>query len=99
MRHKSRITTSSLCRGPAKIGFFGFFLLAVLVVAFWTWILAVLVVAGAGQRGYRGWSSSDFSPSRIPAEGGVAARADAQHQAILEGDVETGTYGEYPPAV
>jgi hypothetical protein len=29
----------------------------------------------------------------------IAARADAQHAAVLAGDLDTGVYGEYQPAV
>jgi len=85
-------------QGRRGIGFFGFLCLVVLVFAFWKWILAVLVIAalvGAAYLVIKGFQPTVDESSADA----IAARADAQHNAILDGNRDAGTYGQFPPAV
>lgn len=72
----------------------------VFVVKFW-WLLAAFAAAA-----FVGWAigkglakSDDKAIARRRWFAELRARADRQNQAFLRGDLRTGIYGNYPPAV
>ena len=66
----------------------------------WQWLLGAVVIAGVASAVYVVLKDFRDEDREIAArKRAIAARADAQHQAILEGDERTGTYGNYPPAL
>jgi hypothetical protein len=56
--------------------------------------IALAVLTGAGCLGYAAYQRA---AKRRAEQGRIAARADAEYRASLEGD-PAGTYGQYPPA-
>lgn len=76
----------------------GFLLLIGLVLAYWQWVLAavvLVVIVKAAPVAWRELQDERTAGARRRAE--LAARADEQHGWALTGD-ERGLYGAHPPA-
>ena len=74
-------------------------LIYLVAVLAWQWLLGAVVIAGVASAVYVVLKDFRDEDREIAArKRALAARADAQHQAILKGDERTGTYGAYPPA-
>jgi hypothetical protein len=83
---------------PSKVG--QVFLAVIAVVVFLSIFstnpavaIALAVLTGAGWLGYAAYQRA---AKRRAEQGRIAARADAEYRASLEGD-PAGTYGQYPP--
>jgi hypothetical protein len=77
-----------------------------LVIKFWPWILGTtllwwLIKYGlpAGRRAIRKrQAETQAENERIARRNAeLVARADAEHNALMSGDIETGMYGQYQP--
>ena len=81
-------------------GLLGLLLLLALIVKFWVWILAGvllwLVVKAALVAAAEIRVEREKTARRIAA---LIARCDQQHTALPDGDTLIGTYGQFPPAV
>jgi hypothetical protein len=76
----------------------GVLLLVGLVLAYWQWILAVVVVVLIVRAFPPAWREHQVQLA-LRRQGAleIAARADVQHAQVMAGD-ERGVYGAYPPA-
>jgi hypothetical protein len=90
----------------AAAGIFLVLLVIAFVIKFWVWILGALLAwwlikfgLPAGRREIRKMQAEAQAKNekiaRRNAE--LVARADQQHNALMDGDIPLGTYGEYPP--
>jgi hypothetical protein len=80
-------------------GLIGLLFLVGLVVVYWRWILAaviVVLIVRAAPIAYREWQE-ERSAERARLRG-LIARADQQHRWSMNRDPR-GTHGDYPPAV
>lgn len=76
----------------------GFVLAFVFIGVYWKWFLAAAVIAllvRTFQRAQAQYNETLKHKAELQAE--LVARADQQHQWVLEDD-QRGTYGLYPPA-
>jgi type II secretory pathway pseudopilin PulG len=79
--------------------FVGVLLVVGFVGAYFWWIVAaaaVVALAWMAQRAFRDSETEEAAEGRRRAA--IAARADQQHQWVLQGD-ERGVYGQYPAAL
>jgi hypothetical protein len=77
---------------------FGLLLLVGLVLAYWQWVLALVVVilaVKAAPVAWREWQAEQGAERRRLQ--GFIARADQQHLWSMSGDPR-GMHGDYPPA-
>jgi hypothetical protein len=77
---------------------FGLLLLVGLLVAYWQWVLAFVVIVLAVKAAPIAWremqAEQDADRRRLQ---DLIARADQQHQWSMNGDPR-GMHGDYPPA-
>jgi hypothetical protein len=77
----------------------GLLILFGFIVAYFWWIVAIIVPVALAWWGYRLWQHHQAAMDAAAAERvAMRGRADQQHAQVLDGD-DRGTYGEYPPAV
>ncbi|MDT5082766.1 MAG: hypothetical protein QOJ80_7403 [Mycobacterium sp.] len=75
-------------------GLLGFLFLVGLVLAYWQWVLAAVIVVLVVKAAPVAWSEWQGERARLRA---LVARADQQHLWAMSGDPR-GIHGEYPPA-
>ncbi len=71
------------------------------VIFKFAWLIAAVVAAWAVGRGVGWWLArrDDIAAARRRRDDATRVRADRQHAAVLAGDIDTGVFGDYPPAV
>ena len=82
----------------AGVAIFGLLIVIALVIKFWAWILgaAVLwVIVKLALQGRQEIQQENAKIARRNAE--LVARADYEHNALMDGDMETGLYGQFQP--
>lgn len=80
-------------------GLFGILLLVGIVLVYWQWVLAIIVVVlivKAAPVAYREFQAERADAAQRYNE--LVARADQQHRWAMSGDAR-GVYGAFPPAV
>lgn len=79
--------------------FFLSFIAAIFIYAWWVFLI-MFALAGiailAGKRIER-WLDKPHQHRKELA--GLAYRAEQQHKQIMRGDIDSGTYGNYPPRI
>jgi hypothetical protein len=91
--------TAPAAAGPTMRALLGLLFLVGLVIAYWQWVLAAIVlvmIVKAAPVAYREWQA-DLAPERQRLRG-LIARADQQHLWAMSGDPR-GVHGNYPPAL
>lgn len=79
--------------------FLGLLFLVGLVVKFWAWILAAIVLWLVIQGAIEAAREIKAEREQIARQhAALIARADDEHRALLDGDLVLGTHGQFPPA-
>lgn len=81
----------------------GFLVLVGLVLAYWQWIVGIVLVVliiRALPVALREWQAEQAAvqAARKARDAALVARADREHAQVMAGD-ERGIWGQYPPAV
>jgi hypothetical protein len=70
------------------------------VATLWKALLVIAVLAGFGYGLYRLTLAFDRNHlQQVQARKAVEARAEYEHWRLMSGDVRTGVFGQFPPAV
>jgi type II secretory pathway pseudopilin PulG len=89
---------SSSSNGGGAAAIFGLLVVIALVIKFWAWILAAAVLWVIVKVALKANQERQKKNQEIASQNAaMAARADYEHNALMDGDTETGIYGQFPP--